>query len=254
MLLAYLFNYISGRLQPSRKSGLCFYRLLEFSTFFDPAIFDSIQLFNTEQIQSPPPKPVPALLVNSPGTEWYIKTFLLVFSFWTLHYSLPQFLNTHPDVWKVVLITECRAIYIKRLHVWPYLISALLNALPALLYSGGRSAHTGPPHFDQSCALISFITICFSCHGQNPHHHLISPSVLNNLEGWPAEISRSKCKKQKKSQTWTSLMGWNILWQYLRCFSPAIHWTDSLSGNIKGCYHIMCTNFMLTIISVFQRN
>lgn len=55
-LLACLFNYISGRLQHSSKSGLCFYRLLEFSAFFDPAVFSSVQLLDIEWILL---KPVP---------------------------------------------------------------------------------------------------------------------------------------------------------------------------------------------------
>lgn len=168
-LLVCLITGISGRLQLSSKSGLCFYRLLEFSAFFDPAVYDSVELFHTEQTQSPPLKPAPALLVNSRRTEKYIKIFLCIFSFWTLRYSSQHFLNTHPDVWKVILITECRAIYSKHLCLWPYLVSALLNAPPALVFCGGRSAHTDAAYFDQSCALISFITICCSCHAQNAH-------------------------------------------------------------------------------------
>lgn len=52
-LLACLFNYISGRLQLSSKSGLCFHRLLEFSAYFDPAA--SIQFNNS--IQNKPSQP-----------------------------------------------------------------------------------------------------------------------------------------------------------------------------------------------------
>lgn len=52
-LLACLFNYISGRLQLSSKSGLCFHRLLKFSACFDPAA--SIQFNNS--IQNKPRQP-----------------------------------------------------------------------------------------------------------------------------------------------------------------------------------------------------
>lgn len=52
-LRACLFNYISGRLQLSSKSGLCFHRLLKFSACFDPAA--SIQLNNS--IENKPSQP-----------------------------------------------------------------------------------------------------------------------------------------------------------------------------------------------------
>lgn len=103
-LLACLFNYISGMLQLSSKSGLCFQRLLEFSAHFDPAA--SIQFNNSISTQSTLLKPLPALLLNSPGTEFYNEVFLFIFTFWALCHSSQQFWHTYPGVWKVLLVTQ----------------------------------------------------------------------------------------------------------------------------------------------------
>lgn len=93
-LLACLFNYISGRLQLSNKSGLCFHRLLEFSACFDPAA--SIQFNNS--IQNKPSQPCWSLcqLCSSihQGQSGTTRFFLFICTFWALRHSSQQFWHT----------------------------------------------------------------------------------------------------------------------------------------------------------------
>lgn len=105
-LLACLFNYISGRLQLSNKSGLCFHRLLEFSACFDPAA--SIQFNNS--IQNKPSQPCwgQCQLCSSihQGQSGSTRFFLFICTFWALCHCSQQFWHSRPDVWKVPLITH----------------------------------------------------------------------------------------------------------------------------------------------------
>lgn len=88
-LLACLFNYISGRLQLSSNSGLCFHRLLKFSASFDPAA--SIQFNNS--IQNKPSQPCSSIHQGHSATTRF---FPLYFHFLGFVSQLPAVLTHMP--------------------------------------------------------------------------------------------------------------------------------------------------------------
>lgn len=132
ILLASLFNYMSGRLQLSSKSGLCFYRPIEFSACFDPAISQFNFSVQNKQSTHSPLKPIPAWVMHSPGTERWINVFLLflILNCYSLEVlkHIPWCLEGGTDHGIVCSIKQAPE----------FMASSDLNALPAVLCAGGR--------------------------------------------------------------------------------------------------------------------